>query len=371
MMGSEMMRKIERSLLAFCVVATLLPRVASAQDGTAAPEDTQSDASADEAPDQEIAAAAAPDEASAEAPEETNPELEEAVERFRRGLTLARAGNCVGALAELEASRALVERPNTLYNIARCQEELFRYDLAVQAYERYLVIADADAPDRAAVESTMRQLRNLLGTIVVASNVEAAVWIGDRQVGVAPGEVLVPGGRHSLELRAEGYLPARREVEVVSRRRAEGDITLESAEVNITNQNITNENVTNTNVNVTEDGGAPVGVFAAAAVATGVSVIVAAGFSFRVLSLRSDGDELPATDLAGRTAQNERIANKATLADVFWGVSAGLAVTTTVLAFLTDWDGDEHEEGTTTERTVSVRPVAAPSSAGLSVAGTF
>ena len=136
----------------------------------------------------------------AEVEPERDPAMEEAVSRFRQGLALARAGNCEGAIAELQASVRIVERPNTLFNIARCQEELFRYDLAVAAYERYMAIAPADAPDREAVQATMRQLRNLLGTIVIRSNVPAAVWIGDRQVGEAPGEVLVPGGRHAVEL---------------------------------------------------------------------------------------------------------------------------------------------------------------------------
>lgn len=299
-----------------------------------------------------------------EVPEDPN--LEEAISRFRQGLTLARAGNCVGAIAELQVSLRLVERPNTLFNIARCQEELFRYDLAVAAYERYMAIAPSDAPDREAVQATMRQLRNLLGTITVRSNVPAQVWIGDRQVGEAPGDVLVPGGRHAVEVRADGYLPTRREVEVASRASAVLEVELESAEVNINNTNITNENITNVETtNVTEEGGAPVGVFIGAAVLTGASLATAIALSFRVLSLNSDGEALPAYDLEGRMAQNERISDKAKVADVFWGVTGALAITTVVLIFLTDWGGDEHEEGTT------VTPVAARGMLGLQLDGSF
>ncbi len=93
-------------------------------------------------------------------------------------------------------SYALVPRPNTLYNIAQCQERLNRYDLAILYYEQYLNLAPADAEDRPTVEASMRALRNLLGIIVVASNVAAEVWVGGRVVGVAPGEVPIPGGRH-------------------------------------------------------------------------------------------------------------------------------------------------------------------------------
>ena len=76
----------------------------------------------------------------------------EARQRFLQGLALARAGDCRGALAELERSYTLVSRPNTLFNMAQCQEQLFRYDLAVRDYERYLEMAPADAEDRAAMD---------------------------------------------------------------------------------------------------------------------------------------------------------------------------------------------------------------------------
>ncbi|MFT5358534.1 MAG: hypothetical protein ACI9KE_005773 [Polyangiales bacterium] len=340
-----------------------LPRAHSqAPDALDAPAPDSPDAPAPDAPIVGVPAEVA------ETPEDTAPEdpnIEEAISRFRQGLTLARAGNCAGAIAELQVSLRLVERPNTLFNIARCQEELFRYDLAVATYERYMAIAPSDAPDRGSVQGTMRQLRNLLGTITVRSNVPAQVWIGDRQVGEAPGNVLVPGGRHAVEVRADGYLPTRREVEVASRATAVLEVELESAEV-INNTNITNENITNVETtNVIEEGGAPVGVFIGAAVLTAASFAAAAALSFRVLSLNSDGEALPAFDLEGRNAQNERIADKAKVADVFWGVTGALAITTTVLIFLTDWGGDEHDEGTT------VSPVAGQGTLGLQASGSF
>ncbi|MFK7998326.1 MAG: PEGA domain-containing protein [Polyangiales bacterium] len=352
--------RLFRTLLAGAMVLGVAPQVGAQTPEAATPESPPEAVSADAA--EPVAAEAA--EPVAEALPE-DPNLEEAISRFRQGLTLARAGNCVGAIAELQVSLRLVERPNTLFNIARCQEELFRYDLAVAAYERYMTIAPSDAPDRGAVQETMRQLRNLLGTITVRSNVPAQVWIGDRQVGESPGDVLVPGGRHAVEIRADGYLSTRREVEVASRATALVDVELESAEV-INNTNITNENITNVETtNVTEEGGAPVGVFIGAAVLTAASLATAAALSFRVLSLNSDGEALPAYDLEARNAQNERIANKAKVADVFWGVTGALAITTTVLIFLTDWGGDEHEEGTT------VTPVAGQGTLGLQVGGSF
>lgn len=41
--------------------------------------------------------------------------------------------------------------------------------------------------------ATLESLRGLLGTIHVEVNTEAEVWLGDRIVGTAPGDVLVRG----------------------------------------------------------------------------------------------------------------------------------------------------------------------------------
>jgi tetratricopeptide (TPR) repeat protein len=305
-------------------------------------------ASAQEASDAPTGAAPAPaavDDDIPSADEDDPPDalqLEEARERFLTGVALARAGNCEGALAELRASLEIVERPNTLYNAARCYEELFRYDLAVQSYERYLAIAPPDEADRAAVEATMRSLRNLLGTIVVRSNVSAQVWVGDRVVGEAPGEVLVPGGRHALELRAEGFLPVRREVEVAGRQRVEVTLELERAEVNVTN-------VDNRTVQVTEEGGAPPAVFYTGVGLTVAAGIVAAAFGGKALAERGRTEDLSPYDREGIARGNERARDAALLGDVFLGVTGALAITTVVLFFLTDFDGDDAEART--ERT--------------------
>lgn len=323
--------------------------VALAQDGEAMQEELQ----------------IAEEEQIPEDPEAPSPDEIEARERFRQGLALARAGNCAGALAELNASLELMERPNTLYNIARCHEELFRYDLAVATYDRYLQIAPADAEDRPAVEATMRQLQMLLGTIVVQSNVAAEVWIGERVVGAAPGEVLVPGGRHSLELRAEGHVPERREVEVAGRQRVEVQIELRRAQV--TNVTEVTEQHTHQTVEVTEEGGAPPAVFFTGVGLTVATGALALGFGVKALRSRSDAEDLNPLDRDAIAAANADTKDTALLADIFMGVAGAFAVTTLVLFFLTDFDGDPDPDEPRVQPSVSV----APGQGAIGVQGTF
>ena len=264
----------------------------------------------------------------AAAVDEEDPRFAEARRRFRQGVALAQAGNCAGAIAELNASLELVPRANTLYNIAQCQEELHRYDLAVTTYERYLELAPEDEPERAAVRATMRALANLLGTITIESSVPAEVWLDDRVVGQAPGDVLVPGGHHVLELRAEGYLPERREVEVAARRSVSLEVTLTSAE----------ESVTIHQTTTIERPPLPSGVFFGGVAITVIAAGVGAYFGVTAIALSDQARARPDPRLPADTAA---ISESAGVADAFFVVAGLLGVATVIVAFLTDFEGEE------------------------------
>jgi hypothetical protein len=283
-------------------------------------------------------------------------DLDEARRRFARGVALAEAGDCDAAIVELNASYRLAPRPNTLYNIAQCQERLHRYDLALQAYREYLEVAPPDDPGHAAVETAMRLLSSLLGTLHVRTNVAAEVWIDDRRSGEAPGDVPVPAGRHAVELRAEGYLPARSEVEIAGGEEREIDVTLEVARQEVTIHEHTTERV----------GISSVYFWLTTGVAL-ASAAVAGGLGIWTLSLR---DDVEAEDPRLRTQDDlDRIDDAALLTDVFWGVAGGVAVAAVVLAFLTDWGGrDESGEPASAFR---VSPLAGRGDAGLSLGGAW
>lgn len=296
---------------------------------------------------------------------------DQAREHFMQGLTLARAGDCRGALSELDASFQLVQRPNTLFNMAQCQEQLFRYDLAVRDYERFLAIAPPDDADRPTVEAQLRSLRNLLGTIhvtltaapgaTVPSNTRAEVWLDDRIVGEAPGDVLVPGGTYAIEVRAQGFLPARRQVQVTARQVAGVEVALEQAQ-----QTIENNTTVNTHVTV-ERPPLPPAIFWTGTALTVVSLGVGIGSGVSAITSRSQlmqmDPRLP-VDTSG-------IRNAALLADIMY-ITSGVFLTTTIIcAFLTDWsDGAETAPAVTVTPTASILPDGS-SSFGLHLEGAF
>lgn len=259
---------------------------------------------------------------------------EEGRRRFLQGIELARAGNCEAAIAELTASFDLVPRPNTLYNIAQCRETLAQYDLAIQAYQRYLELAPADDPERAAVEATIRTMGNLLGILRIESNVEAEVWLGDRRVGTAPGSIRVPGGTHVVELRAESHLPARQSVEIAGRQSATLEFRLERSEERV------EHTIERVETRVEEKGLDPAFFWAGVAL-TGVTAAAGGIFGVRALTLKSDAEDLDPR--LPRAQEADDIQGSALLADILFASAGALAIGTVVIYFLTDWDDEEQD----------------------------
>ncbi len=273
---------------------------------------------------------------------------DEGRERFERGVALAEAGNCEAALAEFEASLRVSRRPSVLYSIARCEQQLGRYDQAVKAYEEYLAIADPADPDRRAAEATLSALRRLLGTIQIESNVTAEVWLGNRMVGTAPGDVRVPGGRHAIEIRRDGYLPVRREVEIAAMQMVRVSVVLEAAQKTVQVTRVEEKRVL-----------LPRKVFWGGVIAT--SACLGAGIGFGVHAWMVDKDARDKDARLPKDGDISTIKRSRTLADIFYVSAAVLGAGTTAIYFLTDWNRE----------TPRIAPTAGQGSVGAVVEGVF
>jgi len=278
------------------------------------------------------------------------PHVAEANERVARGEALFEQGDYDAALAEFERAYELVgEHPArfmVLYNIARAHERRFRYDLAMQYYRRYLDEGGPDAPDRAAVQGAISTLEGLLATVHVRVNVpEAEVWAQDRRVGTAPGEVLLPAGRHALEVRAEGHQPARVEVQLAPRTEQTLELELEAL--------------------AEEFRGIEPAFFWTATIAAGAAALAGAGFGTAALVRRGEIDDQlddPVERIHVGEDDRDGLRRLMLVADVLFGAAVLFGGTAVVFAFLTDWDGPAEEEGV-----ASVRPWLAVGGGGLEV----
>jgi tetratricopeptide (TPR) repeat protein len=286
------------------------------------------------------------------------PNVVQAREHLDRGTALLEQGNYDAALVEFMRAYDLVgehpARPLILFNIARAHERLFRYDQALQYYNRFLQEAPADQPRRGEVQGTITALEGLLATVQITSNVPAEVWVDDREVGTSPGSVRIPGGSHVVLLRAEGYQDSRQQIQVAARETTA--LTFNLGELAAQYRGISSIFFWGAT-----------GLAAAAALAGGAMGIVA-------LTRRGDVDTqlmdpVLRHDGGSLEAARAEIETYALVADVLFGTAGVFAITAVVLAFLTDWGGAPAEEAATAD--LQLVPVVGPSFTGLSLGGSF
>jgi hypothetical protein len=288
-------------------------------------------------------------------------ETESAETRLARELT-ARArerfdvGDYGAALVEFERAYRLLEkhprRADVLNNIAVCHERMFRYDLALQYYERYLREGATDPKDRAEVEAVIGGLRGLLGTLRITSNVRSEIWVDDRAFGLVATEVLVPAGTHVVEVRARAHEPLRRQVQVVARTSQSVHFELQP---------------------LPQYHGVPRVYFWTGVSLTGAALVTGAALGLRALGKHKDAEAREREELA--TVGDERPYRSLALAsDLAFGTAALFGVGSTVLFFLTDWRKTaRNTEANPDERgaRLSLLPHLTPTSLRVSVGGVW
>ena len=270
---------------------------------------------------------------------------------FERGVQFFEAENYEAALTEFERAYQHMEghkkRFFVLDNIGQCHERLFRYDRAMEYYHRYLKEGGPGAEDRATVEGIIKTLEGLLATVIIKSNVPAEVWVGNRQMGEAPGEVLIPGGRHVIELRARGYESAKKEISIAAREKQSHEFRLDEF----------------------YEGISPIYFYSGAVLTAGAI----AGGTYFGLKARSEHDagirrSQEIDPIANTSEDEERVKRLAVTADIFFASAVVLGVGTTLLYFMTGWD--DHEESPM-PKAAKLTPFASPQALGLSLEGAF
>ncbi len=155
-------------------------------------------------------------------------DVEQARADFERGADLYRAGDFRGALAAFEAAQARAPAPQSLFNIARCQERLGQLAEAVESYGEYLASAP-DAPDRNAVAAHVAELEARLpleASLRVTVEPPASVSVDGDPAGRSPVALRLKPGRHLVRAAEEGYQPLDREVDLAAGGRIQLELSL-------------------------------------------------------------------------------------------------------------------------------------------------
>jgi hypothetical protein len=118
-------------------------------------------------------------------------------------------------LESFQQAYRLAPHPSVRVNMANCYVELRRPVEAIFHFEQYLAeTPDAETPQRTAVQNHLRELRQRVTEVTISvsptnaagvtATVDGLAVALDRTVRLAP-------GRHTLEVLAEGYFPARQD----------------------------------------------------------------------------------------------------------------------------------------------------------------
>jgi tetratricopeptide (TPR) repeat protein len=238
------------------------------------------------------------------------------------------AGNYEGALADyLYAYRLLQGHPRqyiVLHNLALCHERLYRYDAALDYYDRYLREGGPSAEDRRSVAAVIQSLRSLLAELEIETDSGAQIWVDNRHARDGPGLIHLAPGRHSVEVRGTLREPKRREFQLQPRSRVKWHAVLEP----LSNYR----------------GPSPAYAWAGVAL-TGTALATGVVFGIQTLHARDEGLAKARTSLSLRTPETEaaesNIARFALATDISFAVALLFGAATTVLVLVSDWERGE------------------------------
>ena len=137
-------------------------------------------------------------------------EVDEARERFQRGVELYKEGSFDAALAEFNRAYSLAPNYRVLFNIAQVQTERHDYAGALNDFEKYLQQGGAEisAERREQVNKEIDALKARVARVTVSSDVDGAELLVD---GVSAGTlplsdpVVVSAGVRQFQVRKAGY----------------------------------------------------------------------------------------------------------------------------------------------------------------------
>lgn len=150
----------------------------------------------------------------------TTAALDDAAQRFQRGLDLYKEGDYKAAQVEFKRAYEIAPNYRVLYNLGQVSYQLRDYASALRSFQAYLEQGGREVPAarRNQVTAEIGRLRSRVGNVVIEADAAGAdVSIDDNWVGKTPleGPVLVSAGQHKISVLKPGSpSPVVRTVEV-------------------------------------------------------------------------------------------------------------------------------------------------------------
>lgn len=164
----------------------------------------------------------------------TRAQVEEARERFNRGVQLYNESSLEAALAEFQKANQLSPSYRLHFNIAQVQYELHDYVEALRSFWKYLAQGGSDVPPqrRAEVEGEIKKLEKRVGYLSIKTSVTGAqISVDGVPMGISPfsAPVLVNPGSRRVSANKAGFIPGNNVVTVAGGERLEVTLQLPPA----------------------------------------------------------------------------------------------------------------------------------------------
>lgn len=159
--------------------------------------------------------------------------VDEARQRFQKGVQLFHEWSFEAALAEFRKAYQLAPSYRVLYNIGQVHYELHNYVDALKAFRQYLSEGGTEVPvdRRTQIEADIRKLEGRVGYVEVVANVDGQVSIDDVPVGTLPikSPILVNPGMRRVSVTKPGFGTTARNVSIAGGDHARVELELNEA----------------------------------------------------------------------------------------------------------------------------------------------
>jgi hypothetical protein len=255
---------------------------------------------------------------------------------FAEGQRQYKKSNYEAAIKAFNRSFKLHPHFLTLCNLARCYERLSDMVQASQHYRRCLEEGGANAPQSAAIREAFKNVTSQLAVITIESpgTVPAEAFVDGKPVGKTPVEVPMNPGTHEIEVRRPGARPERTIIE--AQIGATRTVSLQTA-AQQSGSSTDAKTGADTGTNKTK-GLSPVWFW------TGVGITAGLAITGTILGILTLGANTDYEDDPTEEGYN-RVIDRKLVTNVVWGLTAGFAVGTATVFFFTDLRGPSAEDG--------------------------
>jgi hypothetical protein len=313
-----------------------------------------------------------------EKPAEIDPQTEQAIKHFKKGVKFFEKEKYEAALVEFLKSHEL--RPNWAlrYNIGVCYEETGRPVEALDQFKLYLVEGADKLPEdrRAEVQQHIDELEQDLGFIVLTVSEDGAqVRIDEfrRFETPVPDPIPVEAGFHTIEVHKEGFKPHEAKFTVASDEEVAHEVELEELEAG--EKDIFTWDETLPPEEPVEEPRRPLTGIWIGLGAGGALAIAAAGTGGAVLAEKNEMKDaagecevtLTRDDCPAAYKHQDKAKGLMIAANVLWALAGAAAVTGLVVYLTSKPKSEAPPEPSGSEPEVSVVPVIVPDKAGATL----